>query len=122
MVVPELTVASQISSARTYGCRGLSLAVVEEFPPSDRYARAIFHNLAKNVKNGSEDLLTHLTQDVFIEPNTGVEERQCRYTQFADLVSEKVSGYTSFLLDLASHTQADMRHGMTVPLLRSSRR
>lgn len=66
------------------------MAAVAQFPQSDRYARAIFHNLAKNVKNGPEDLLTHLTQDVFTEPHT-VEERQVRYTQFADLVAEYVS-------------------------------
>ncbi|KAJ3539955.1 hypothetical protein NMY22_g4506 [Coprinellus aureogranulatus] len=80
-------VSAAMRSAANGEHNALNLAVADE-PPADKYAQAIFKNLINKVEKGPEDLLTHLTQDVFVGANPEVEERHGRYTEFTQLISE----------------------------------
>ena len=62
--------------------------------PESKYARAIFANLGRNVKEGPEDLLTRLTQEVLIDPRVNVEQATTRHPAFADVL-QSVSVYAS---------------------------
>ncbi|TEB31676.1 hypothetical protein FA13DRAFT_339019 [Coprinellus micaceus] len=90
-VTVEKLVSSAIASFGNSGQREMSLAVVDEPTPGNKYARVMFNNLSRSLNGGPGELLTHLTQDVFIEPSSKVQERRGRYPVFTDFTLEPVS-------------------------------
>jgi hypothetical protein len=68
----------------------LAIAMVDQAPES-RYAMVVFDNLALNVKEGPEDLLTHLTQEVLIDSHVHIEQTTTRHHPFANLLQLAVS-------------------------------